>query len=195
VFKLDKLVSILCLTISLSAASSSASGFETAETVNTPAGFISRTVQIERGHLSRTWAAVAERYGQSLQLAKGRCQSGDRAACKFVRWREFLTDLENSSEEYQLLRVNRYINSVRYLSDERNWGQVDYWASPEELFGRGGDCEDYAIAKYFSLRGLGIPAERLRVLVLQKENTAHAILLVSQNDEVLVLDNRYQLAE
>ncbi len=86
------------------------------------------------------------------------------------------------------------MNHYRYRSDQRNWRRPDFWAVPEQLFERGGDCEDYVIAKYVSLRALGIPAERLRVVVVydRKKRGDHAVLLVSGAHETLVLDNRYK---
>ncbi len=62
---------------------------------------------------------------------------------------------------------------------------------PEEFFDRGGDCEDYAIAKYISLRALGIPAERLRVVVVydRKIREDHAILVITAPDGIKVLDS------
>ena len=63
------------------------------------------------------------------------------------------------------------------------------------MFRRGGDCEDYVIAKYLSLRAIGVPARDMRVLILHdsRRNLAHAVLLLLQNDRTLVLDNLYQI--
>jgi predicted transglutaminase-like cysteine proteinase len=77
------------------------------------------------------------------------------------------------------------------MTDERNWKRRDFWAVPEEFFDRGGDCEDYAIAKYVSLRSLGVPAERLRVVVVydRKRREDHAVLVIMAPDGMKVLDN------
>ena len=51
---------------------------------------------------------------------------------------------------------------MRFIDDIIHWNKVDYWATPIEfLASHGGDCEDFAIAKYFTLIQLGIPEEQL----------------------------------
>jgi hypothetical protein len=79
-----------------------------------------------------------------------------------------------------------------YVSDERNYGAGDYWATPRQLLSRGGDCEDYAIAKYLALRELGIATGDMRIVVLtdQENNVQHAILTVEDGDRILALDNQ-----
>ena len=52
----------------------------------------------------------------------------------------------------QLAAVNRFVNQWPYRTDADNYGRSDYWATPLEFFRRSGDCEDYVIAKYRSLR-------------------------------------------
>lgn len=62
-------------------------------------------------------------------------------------------------------RVQIHFNHLKRFSDTQLWGQQDYWATPAELLrAGGGDCEDLAAAKYFALRELGVPAERLRLV-------------------------------
>ena len=67
-----------------------------------------------------------------------------------------------------------------------------YWASPGEFFRRHGDCEDYAIAKFLSLRALGFDDAAMRIVVLQDLNLgiAHAVLAVELGGETLILDNQ-----
>ena len=62
--------------------------------------------------------------------------------------------------------INFRINHrIVFMDDEANWGVPDYWATPQETYERGaGDCEDYAIAKYFALREAGLPAKQLRLI-------------------------------
>lgn len=85
-----------------------------------------------------------------------------------------------AQSEFSLLRqVNEFYNHVPYLSDLQHWGQADYWASPVEFYASwGGDCEDYAIAKYMSLKELGIPLERLRITYVRalKQGETHMVL-------------------
>lgn len=73
-----------------------------------------------------------------------------------------LRELQNSSTEVKLEEINNFFNNVPYADDIKVWGQIDYWATPLEFLGKdSGDCEDYVIAKYFSLRNLGIESKKL----------------------------------
>lgn len=67
--------------------------------------------------------------------------------------------------------VNDFFNRrITFTEDSALWGLVDHWASPLEMLGRGrGDCEDYAIAKYFVLRAAGVPVQRLRLVYVRAQ--------------------------
>jgi predicted transglutaminase-like cysteine proteinase len=74
-----------------------------------------------------------------------------------------------------------------------NWGMEDYWETPYEFQEISGDCEDYAISKYYSLRAIGVPADRMRVIIVQDLNLGgiiHAILGVYEDGDLLILDNQ-----
>ena len=94
----------------------------------------------------------------------------------------------------QLKAVNLYANSRDYVLDLHNYGVEDYWAIPREFLNNGGDCEDYAITKFFSLRWLGLPTEDLRLVIVQDTNlrVPHAVLAVARGNEVFILDNQVQ---
>lgn len=141
--------------------------------------------------LGRRFELVLSRHRIHVEMAPGRCQSGQSSACRLENWQKFLTQISNSNEADQIYRVHRYINRFRYVTDKRNWRRRDYWAIPEQLFERGGDCEDYVIAKYLSLRALGIDADRLRVVVVydRKKREDHAVLAVLGPNETVILDN------
>ena len=87
--------------------------------------------------------------------------------------------------------VNSFWNTWPYREDMVNWGKPDYWAIPAQFLKKSGDCEDYAIAKYFTLKELGIPPEDMRIVVLRDtiRNLAHAVLVVYLDGEAYVLDN------
>lgn len=85
--------------------------------------------------------------------------------------------------------INKRINSVPYKSDHALYGKEDYWATPDEFFKHGGDCEDYCIAKYYALREAGVPAEDMRLVIVQLRQASHAILTVKLGQETFVLDN------
>ena len=78
------------------------------------------------------------------------------------------------------------------MLDIQNYGLEDYWAIPRQFLFNGGDCEDYAIIKFFSLRWLGYPMAELRIVVLQDTNlrVPHAVLAIGQGDDALILDNQ-----
>lgn len=90
--------------------------------------------------------------------------------------------------------VNKLMNKQKYILDSQNWGKSDYWATPVEFLTRGGDCEDYAIAKYVALRALGVGEERMRIAIVHDnlKNIPHAILIVYSSEGALVLDNQNQ---
>jgi predicted transglutaminase-like cysteine proteinase len=117
---------------------------------------------------------------------KGDCPSRGAAA-----WQTMIRDQAGRGRLEQLDTVNRFLNNWRYKEDTANYGQRDYWATPLEFFLRSGDCEDYAIAKYVTLRELGFAAEELRLVVVQDvvRDLAHAVLAVYLDDQVYILDN------
>ncbi|MBU0902748.1 MAG: transglutaminase-like cysteine peptidase [Gammaproteobacteria bacterium] len=130
--------------------------------------------------------------------ATARQPSALSAALSYARIASWQTLLDNSAgddERAQLERVNHFINrSVSFVSDQQAWGADDYWATPAQTLGLGkGDCEDFAIAKYFSLVRMGIPSEKLRLTFVKalKQNQAHMVLAYypSASEQPLILDN------
>jgi predicted transglutaminase-like cysteine proteinase len=137
------------------------------------------------------WAGVLERH-RAGPIATGRaCADGVEGACAGPTWLAFLDQLETGALSEQLIQVNRYVNEIQYMQDVANWGESDHWAAPAEFFANGGDCEDYAIAKYFLLRELGVPPEQLKIVVLhdRRRRQTHAVLTVTRDHRTLVLDN------
>ena len=144
--------------------------------------------------LARRFELILSRHQAYVEMAPDRCHSGQSSACRLGDWQEALTDISRSNEADQIYRVNRYINRFKYVTDRRNWGRPDYWAVPAQLFERGGDCEDYVIAKYLSLRALGVDASRLRLVVVydRKKREDHAVLAVLGPHETVILDNHFR---
>lgn len=122
-------------------------------------------------------------------------QYGRRAAKRLTQWQRLIEDNQGKTDVDKLKLVNRFFNNkVRFISDKRHWGKRDYWATPvETLATRGGDCEDYSIAKYFTLRELGVPDERLRITYVRARRLQqpHMVLsyYASPTDIPLILDN------
>ena len=95
-------------------------------------------------------------------------------------WQHLLATQKQTPELEQLKVVNLFFNKqMRYVEDIDLWRQVDYWETPIEGLWKGaGDCEDYAIAKYFSLRHLGVSSDKLRITYVKalRQNRAHMVL-------------------
>jgi predicted transglutaminase-like cysteine proteinase len=71
-------------------------------------------------------------------------------------WRAFLATLADGDDRRRIEAVNVYVNAFRYKPDFESYEIVDVWQTPAEFFANaGGDCEDFAIAKFMSLRELG----------------------------------------
>jgi predicted transglutaminase-like cysteine proteinase len=116
-------------------------------------------------------------------------------------WQRMLGEGRKTSETDKLRRVNDFINRrITFDDDMSVWGQNDYWATPVETIGQGrGDCEDFSIAKYFSLIDLGIPVNKLRLVYVKAVQTgpagtflqAHMVLAYypTPTADPLVLDN------
>jgi predicted transglutaminase-like cysteine proteinase len=95
-------------------------------------------------------------------------------------WQQLLATQKQVGELEQLNVVNQFFNrQMRYEEDIDLWHEVDYWETPIEALWKGaGDCEDYAIAKYFSLRHLGVSSDKLRITYVKalRLNRAHMVL-------------------
>ncbi|MDH4052982.1 MAG: transglutaminase-like cysteine peptidase [Rubrivivax sp.] len=100
----------------------------------------------------------------------------------------------------RLSRINEFFNRrIVFRDDAAVWSQTDYWASPLEMMAKGeGDCEDFAIAKYFSLLAAGLPPDTLRLVYVQAQLGgdggplgAHMVLAyyATPQAEPLILDN------
>lgn len=141
----------------------------------------------------KKWSVMLERYAAERNLETDPCESGLFKRCNLQDWRNFLASLQGKPLMEKLVEVNDYMNQHRYITDPVNWGVPDYWEVPREFFSRDGDCEDYAIVKYLSLRHLGLPPDMLRLVVLQDDNlrVPHAILVVYVNGTAFVLDNQF----
>jgi predicted transglutaminase-like cysteine proteinase len=106
-------------------------------------------------------------------------------------WLRALARLEGQPLDRQVEAVNAIVNAGRWVSDEDNYGSSDLWATPGQFLARGGDCEDYAVAKFFSLARLGVAPERMRILVVHDagRDLVHAVLALATERGMLVLDN------
>lgn len=110
---------------------------------------------------------------------------------KKVTWAQFKEKAKGKNTMDLLRYVNSFWNTWPYREDIDNWGQEDYWEIPAEFLKKSGDCEDYSIIKYFTLKELGIPPETMRIVVVRDtiRNMAHAVLVVYMNNDAYVLDS------
>jgi len=140
----------------------------------------------------KNWTSVIRRAKAEQALEGEQCQIEGGSWCVLQRWRAYLDTLRNKSPAEQISAINAYVNQVPYISDQRNYHLIDYWATPRQFFSRGGDCEDYVIVKYLSLRALGWPRDKMRLAVVMDKlkRQAHAILVVYLDDRILILDNQ-----
>ncbi|WP_346193607.1 transglutaminase-like cysteine peptidase [Dechloromonas sp. ZS-1] len=120
-------------------------------------------------------------------------------------WQRLIQDMRNAeaagarrsepkAESLTLRKMNDFFNQIPYYNDIVHWGKEDYWATPvEALSSFGADCEDYSIAKYLSLKELGIPIERLRITYVRAKDLgeSHMVLAYYPTPEAepLILDN------
>ncbi len=123
---------------------------------------------------------------------------GKKAKKRAILWDEMIENAKNKKILRKLKSVNDFFNKFKYISDEKVWKKKDYWSSPLEFIGVGaGDCEDYAIAKYFSLRILGIPESKLKITYVKLKQKirgyeeSHMVLNYyhRENSTPVVLDN------
>lgn len=112
-------------------------------------------------------------------------------AARAAEWRRLCKSLPTASDMEKLVAVTRFFNKWPYTRDEALWGVDDYWALPREFALWSGDCEDYAITKFYALRHVGIPAARMRIAAVwnTKRGEGHAVLLVRVENIEYVLDN------
>ena len=126
---------------------------------------------------------------------------GASGAKMVQQWRTLIDQTRALSDEEKVKRINAFINQkIAFKDDQELWGQPDYWATPLETLGRAaGDCEDFTIAKYATLKLLGIPIERMRLIYVRAQiggphssiSQAHMVLgyYPRPGDEPLILDN------
>jgi predicted transglutaminase-like cysteine proteinase len=116
----------------------------------------------------------------------------DERHCIPAVWTDFLAGLKGLDSRAQMEAVNRWANAKPYVEDIANWGLPDYWETPGEFIAHGGDCEDFAIAKYFSLVRLGFAARDLRIAVVSdsRAHDFHAVLVANIDGTEWLLDNQ-----
>ncbi len=128
------------------------------------------------------------------EIAEIKAKYGSIVANRFKAWQDLVDKAYKKPELEQLRLVNDFFNKVRFVSDEEAWGRKDYWATPRQLLiNDAGDCEDYVIAKYLTLKALGVPDYKLFLTYVKavRLRQAHMVLTYFKepNTVPLVLDN------
>ena len=114
---------------------------------------------------------------------------------RFISWQNLMDTGRYASDEEKLHLANDFFNqNIRFANDLTLWLKSDYWATPMELLAKGaGDCEDFSIAKYFTLREMGVEDSKLRITYVKALaiNQAHMVLTYYPSPQAipLVLDN------
>jgi predicted transglutaminase-like cysteine proteinase len=160
------------------------------------------------------WLEVVEKHRQDL--ASGRLAlKGDGAVDEwnFLTKRVAQDRADCRKDDSRCLRgvvddINRIVNKkIRYISDNehyrrdpkrcpeyaRQFGNCDYWAPPLETLGdHKGDCEDYAILKYFLLKDLFPEGDMFMTLVMVHYGSGsgyHMVLAAKIGGSLVILDN------
>ncbi|NPA71341.1 MAG: sulfate adenylyltransferase [Gammaproteobacteria bacterium] len=146
--------------------------------------------------LGLAWVTAGEapRIVSQAEINTAIKKHGLLAGRRLEAWQKLVNDNINESEENKLRNVNDFFNEVRFISDKIHWKKKDYWATPIEFLSTdGGDCEDFTIAKYFTLKALGVPEKKLYLTYVKaiRLNQAHMVLTYFKRPKSipLVLDN------
>lgn len=137
-----------------------------------------------RGFTEKAYQLIQDKYGPEARL-------------RVSAWQQLMHKINSSgayTELQKIREVNDFFNQVRWVNDIDHWKKEDYWATPVETLGtNAGDCEDFSIAKYFTLSEIGVDNDKLRITYVKAldYNQAHMVLAYypSPASEPLILDN------
>lgn len=141
------------------------------------------------------WMAVTSRTEEEMNSPASKSCAGatDTLCANLLAWGQLQSMFKNSSRKEQIEAVNTFVNKMPYIEDRNNWGKTDYWETPYEFFTYSGDCEDFSIAKYYTLKQMGVPEEDMRLIIVQDLNLGgimHAVLEVMVDGTPYLLDNQ-----
>ena len=114
-----------------------------------------------------------------------------RPASVYKQWQQIVASMSNASTMEKAKAVNTFFNRWPYKTDQMVYKVADYWATPKEFLKNSGDCEDYAITKFYALMKLGVSPDSMRIIALKDtiRNLAHAVLVVYMDGDAYILDN------
>ena len=127
-------------------------------------------------------------------LTKAEIKYGKTAVNRLLLWEELIRRDKNTTDLQKLDKVNQFFNKMEFVNDFDLWGVKDYWATPIQFICKNaGDCEDFAIAKYFTLKAMGVAEEKLNITYVKalRYNMHHMVLTYYKKPgaEPLILDN------
>lgn len=141
-------------------------------------------------------AAVSAHYDliNASDLEKINKQFPPEVSQRFNSWDKLLLESHNKTIKEKLILVNQFFNQMKWVEDKKLWHKKDYWATPiESLIRNAGDCEDFSIAKYFTLRALKVPTDSLKITYVKILQTgeSHMVLAYyeSPHSDPFILDN------
>lgn len=137
------------------------------------------------------WTGMLQREAEQQRRMQASCRDD---SCLYLQWNRIIENAKALAPLQRLNFVNREVNRIPYTLDPQNWNSDDYWETPYEFFVYSGDCEDFAITKYLTLKRAGISPEDMRIVVLQDTNLnlLHSVLAVSLEKKIYILDNQFQ---
>ncbi len=143
---------------------------------------------------SLCWADLPPQVVTEAQIKAAEKRFGPQAAKRLRAWQRLVDQSWELPEREKLKRVNDFFNQARFVDDRVLWKQQDYWATPVEFLGKfAGDCEDFAIAKYLTLRMLRVPEKKLFLTYVKAIRLRQAHMVVTYfprpRSVPLVLDN------
>jgi predicted transglutaminase-like cysteine proteinase len=138
------------------------------------------------------WHGMLRRFAAEQRRTAGVCTSGIAEPCVPAEWRALAEEIRGLDLRAKLARVNAAFNRHPYIPSAANWGESNHWETPYEFLRKGGQCQEYAIAKYLLLREAGVPAASLRLVVVRDLRLAldHAVTVAYVDGEALLLDNQ-----
>jgi predicted transglutaminase-like cysteine proteinase len=153
--------------------------------------FGSREVYSQTTWRFKQWTDMLTRSDAEIEDAQRICTSLNDTHCVPTEWQALLDQLRGLDLRQQIALVNEAMNRHPYVTTMQNWHQSMYWETAFEFLRYGGQCQDYAIAKYLLLRAAGVPADQMRMVVLRDTaiNLDHAVLAVYVDGAPQLLDN------
>ncbi len=136
--------------------------------------------QLTLGLLLAMSIATSDHTGISEKLfSKIGLKYGAITELRVRKWQKLIHYSSVLSDEQKLKQVNDFFNGAKFTSDMEQWQKNDYWATPLEFLAHdAGDCEDFSIAKYFTLKEMGMDSSKLRITYVKalSLNQAHMVL-------------------